>query len=51
MNKILIIEDDSHINSLLHDLLTAHGYQVIRAYSGTEGLMCFDAEQFEFSLA
>jgi len=50
MNKILIIEDDTHINSLLYDLLTTHGYQVVQAYSGTEGLMCFGAEEFDLVL-
>jgi len=50
MTKILIIEDDTHINSLLHDLLTAHGYQVTQAYSGTEGLMCVGAGVFDLVL-
>jgi len=50
MNKILIIEDDAHINSLLHDLLTAYGYQVTQAYSGTEGLMYFGADEFDLVL-
>lgn len=50
MNKILIIEDDVHINSLLHDLLTTHDYSVTQAYSGTEGLMCFGADKFDLIL-
>jgi len=50
MNKILIIEDDAHINSLLHDLLTAHGHQVKQAFSGTEGLLCFGSEEFDLVL-
>ena len=50
MKKILIVEDDTHINSLLHTLLTAHGYQVIQAYSGTEGLMCLGAQEFDLIL-
>ena len=50
MNKILVIEDDVHINSLLHDLLTAHGFAVTQAYSGTEGLMCFGADEFDLVL-
>jgi len=50
MNKILIIEDDMHINALLHDLLTAYGYNATQAYSGTEGLMCFGADEFDLIL-
>ena len=50
MNKILIIEDDTHINALLHDLLTAHDYTVTQAYSGTEGLMCFGTDEFNLVL-
>ena len=50
MNKILIIEDDQHINALLHDLLTTNGYAVVQAYSGTEGLMAFGADDFDLVL-
>lgn len=50
MNKVLIIEDDPHINSLLHDLLTTHGHEVIQTYSGTEGLMCFGTKKFDLVL-
>jgi len=50
MNKILIIEDDTHINQLLYDLLTTHGYQVTGAFSGTEGLICFGADEFDLVL-
>ena len=50
MKKILIIEDDTHINSLLHDLLTAQGFAVMQAYSGTEGLMIFGTDEFDLVL-
>jgi len=50
MHKILVIEDDIHINQLLHDLLTTHGYQANGAYSGTEGLLCFGADKFDLVL-
>lgn len=36
---ILIIEDDKDINQMLADLLTAHQYEIIQAFSGTEGLL------------
>jgi DNA-binding response OmpR family regulator len=40
MNKqILIIEDDNDINRMLQILLKQNGYDVIAAYSGTEGLL------------
>jgi DNA-binding response OmpR family regulator len=36
---ILIIEDDNDINQMLRILLKQNGYDVIGAYSGTEGLL------------
>jgi DNA-binding response OmpR family regulator len=40
MNKtILIIEDDNDINNMLQILLKQNGYDVISAYSGTEGVI------------
>lgn len=43
MSKILIIEDDTDINEMLKQLLTLNGYEVISAYSGTEGLLLHNA--------
>lgn len=37
--KILIIDDDIHINEMLEDVLTKEGYEIIHAYSGTEALL------------
>lgn len=42
MAKILIIEDDQDINEMLTKLLKLNGYEVINAYSGTEGLLIHD---------
>lgn len=39
MSTILIIEDDNDINNMLFQLLSNHQYQVVRAYSGTEGIL------------
>ena len=39
MNTILVIEDDIDIGNLIEHALTGVGYQVIRAYSGTEAEM------------
>ena len=39
MKKIFIIEDDQEIQNVLGILLNGNGYEVVRAYSGTEGLL------------
>ena len=39
MYKILVVDDDQHIGNLLEELLSQQGYQVARAYSGTEALL------------
>jgi len=50
MAKILIIEDDPHINQMLGELLTQAGYSILSAYSGTEGLMLIKAESIDLIL-
>lgn len=50
MKKILVVEDDSYINSMLCELLTQHTYTVTPAYSGSEALMCLDQEIFDLVL-
>ena len=35
-DKILVIEDEKSISYLLGTVLTANGYDVIKAYTGTE---------------
>jgi len=42
--RILIVEDDNSINSMLNDLLSINGYQTIQAYSGTEAIMHFEMQ-------
>ena len=44
MLKVLVVEDDAHVGSMLEELLAPH-YQVVRAYSGTEALLVLDAEK------
>lgn len=39
MKKIFIIEDDQEIQNVLGILLKGNGFDVVRAYSGTEGLL------------
>lgn len=40
MKSIMIIDDDINIGNMLDELLTKEGYHTIRAYSGTEALLC-----------
>ena len=42
-NRILIIDDDVHIGNMLEELLAREGYQISRAYSGTEALLALSA--------
>lgn len=42
MKKIAIIDDDSHINQVLREVLEREGYGVIQAWSGTEALMLLE---------
>lgn len=39
MKMILIIDDDVHIGNMLEEVLVREGYEVCRAYSGTEALL------------
>lgn len=39
MNQILVIEDEPDILTLIHKILTANGFEVIRASTGEEGLV------------
>ena len=39
MPNIMIVDDDIHISDMLNEALAGEGYQVSRAYSGTEALL------------
>lgn len=43
MKRILIVDDDVYIGDMLEEVLTGEGYQVSRAYSGTEALLVLSA--------
>lgn len=43
--KILIVEDDTDINHLLHRILTQDGYDTIQAFSGTEAKLLLRMEK------
>jgi len=47
---ILIIEDDAAVHALLTETLTSHHYQVLSAYSGTEGLLVFKQQPVDLIL-
>ena len=40
--QIFVVDDDVSIGNLLEELLTREGYEVARAYSGTEALMLLE---------
>ncbi len=42
MKTVLIIDDDININNLLNEALTKEGYNILRAWSGTEALMMLE---------
>ena len=42
MKTIVVIDDDVHIGNVLTELLNREGYDVLRAYSGTEALMLLE---------
>ena len=39
MDKILIVDDDLYIGNLMEEILVKAGYEVFRAYSGTEAVL------------
>lgn len=45
MKRILIIDDDIYIGNMLEEVLTKEGYQVLRAYSGTEALLVLSSSK------
>lgn len=45
MKNILIIDDDVYIGNVLEETLSKEGYQVSRAYSGTEALYVLSASK------
>lgn len=44
MARILVIDDDESIRSLLRTVLELQGYDVVEAENGSEGLLCYQAE-------
>jgi len=50
MNKILIVEDDTHISEMLCHLLQQNNYAPTAAYSGTEALFALPHNDFSLIL-
>ena len=50
MDKILVVEDDAHINEMLCELLRYNGYAPTSAYSGTEALLLIPEGGFSLVL-
>lgn len=48
--KILVVEDDQDINNLIFKILNKEGYEVVQAFSGSEGRMCLEASDFDLIL-
>ena len=47
MSRLLIIEDDVNINEMLQEAFGKKGYEVVRAYSGTEGILRIEKETYQ----
>lgn len=45
MKRILVVDDDISIGNMLEEVLKGQGYQVARAYSGTEALLALKLER------
>lgn len=50
MKKILIVEDDISIHSIIEELLKNNGYYIYNAYSGTEALLLLEKESYDLIL-
>lgn len=50
MDKILIVEDNKDVNTMLAEMLTAEGYEVRSAYTGIEGLKEIKAQEYSLIL-
>ncbi len=50
MNKILIVEDDTAIQALLHDFLNEAGYDTALAFDGVDALAKYSEQQFDLIL-
>ena len=47
MTKILIVEDDNDINSMIRTALSKEGYECVSAFSGTEALLRLEVDKYD----
>ena len=45
IERILVIDDDVYIGNMLEEVLAKKGYEVLRAYSGTEALLMLSSDK------
>ena len=50
MDKILIVEDNKDVNTMLAEVLTGENYEVSSAYTGIEGLKKIKSEEYDLIL-
>lgn len=50
MKNILVVEDDIYIGNMTEEALKAKGYNVLRAYSGTEALLKLSTDNIDLVL-
>ena len=50
MLRVLVVEDDSDINSLLCNILLKNNFDLRGAYSGSEAMMCIDMFKYDIIL-
>lgn len=50
MKQIMIIDDDVYIGDMLEEMLRKEGYDVVRAYSGTEALLLAEGGKPDLAL-
>ena len=50
MSRLLIIEDDVNINEMLQEAFGKKGYEVVSAYSGTEGIRRIEKETYQMGI-
>lgn len=50
MEKILVIEDNKDVNSMLSEILAEEGFEVFSAYTGTDGLKEIKKNQYDLIL-
>ena len=46
MSKILLVEDDPNLGTILEDYLTVKGYETVRKLDGASGLAAFQQQDF-----